>query len=226
MKKEEFLRTVRKQIHFVFDRDDVENELNQHLSDSIEDLMEEGLAVEEAEYLAVEQMGNPVEVGKLLNQEHNPLLGYLWAASRVLLACLICPSVLYVGVMGFFLLKTITPMTLKDSAKAYDVGIDLELPTHKVKLDKICLSESGRYSLTYRAWTKFTYSRAGIGSQLFTLEDEAGNHLGGATNGAIGNLSECGSKDFDWPENSVLHIVGVDGEVIELDLTEYCDEKR
>ena len=126
MKKEEFLRTVRKQIHFVFDRDDVENELNQHLSDSIEDLMEEGLAVEEAEYLAVEQMGNPVEVGKLLNQEHNPLLGYLWAASRVLLACLICPAVLYVGVMGFFLLKTITPMTLKDSAKTYDVGIDLE----------------------------------------------------------------------------------------------------
>ncbi len=226
MKREEFLRIVRKQIRFVFDRDDVETELKQHLSDSIDDLVEEGLSREEAELLAVEQMGNPVEVGKLLNKEHNPLLGYLWAASRVLLACIVCPAVLYIGITVFFLLKTVAPMTLKDSAAMYDVGIDMELPTHKVKLDKICLSESGRYSLTYRAWTKFTYSRSGSATQLFTLEDEAGNHLGGATKGANGNVSECGSKDFEWPENSVLHIVGVDGEVIELDLTEYCDEKR
>lgn len=225
MKKDEFLSIVRKQIRFVFDRDEIENELKQHLADSIEDLMEEGLSCEEAEYLAVEQMGNPVEVGKLLNKEHNPLLGYLWAASKLLLACLICPAVLHVGITGFFLLKTITPMTLKDSVETYYVGIDMELPTHKVKLDKICLSKSGRYSLTFRAWAKLRYSRAGVSIRLFTLKDEEGNHLGGGTVSS-GSFFEYGSKDFEWPENSVLHIVGVDDEVIELDLTEYCDEKR
>ena len=41
MKREEFLRIVRKQIRFVFDRDEIANELKQHLADSIEDLMEE-----------------------------------------------------------------------------------------------------------------------------------------------------------------------------------------
>ena len=123
------------------------------------------------------------------------------------------------------MLKTTTPMVLNNSVDTYSVGIDLELPTHKVKIDNICLSESGRYSLTYRAWTKLNYSRAGWSAQYFTLEDSEGNSLGGSTS-TDGAIFEFGSKDFDWPEDSVLHIVGVDGEVIELDLTEYCDEKR
>ena len=35
-----------------------------------------------------------------------------------------------------------------------------------------------------------------------------------------------GTKDFERPEDSVLYLVGRDGEVIEVDLEEYCDEKR
>lgn len=225
MKREEFLHTVRKQILFVYDRDAVENELSQHLCDSIEDLIEEGLDEEEAELQAVEQMGNPTELGKLLNQEHNPLLGYLWAISKVALACLICPAILYTGVFGFNLLKIITPIVLKNSVETYSVEIDLELPTHKVKIDNICLNESGKYSLTFRAWPKLNYSRAGWSSQYFALEDCEGNGLGGSTS-AHNFFVSYGSKDFEWPEDSVLHIVGVDGEVIKLDLTEYCDEKR
>ena len=57
MKKDEFLSIVRKQIHFVFDRDRIEDELKQHLADSIENLIGEGFSWQDAERIAVEQMG-------------------------------------------------------------------------------------------------------------------------------------------------------------------------
>lgn len=77
MNKQEFLENIRKQIHFVFDRDSIEQEFNQHIEDSIADLISEGYSKEEAERIAVERMGNPIEIGKQLNEEHHPLLGYL-----------------------------------------------------------------------------------------------------------------------------------------------------
>ena len=98
MKKVEFLSIVRKQIRFVFDRDKIENELKQHLEDSIEDLIEEGVSWQDAELIAVEQMGNPKEVGQLLNKEHNPILGYLWAISRVALCIFVCRIALSIHV--------------------------------------------------------------------------------------------------------------------------------
>ena len=49
MNRQDFLKQVSKEIHFIFDRKSIEKELNEHLDDSITDLMEEGLSREEAE---------------------------------------------------------------------------------------------------------------------------------------------------------------------------------
>ena len=85
MNRQEYINQVRKEVHFVFDREAIENELQHHLEDSICDLMEEGISREEAEAQAVAQMGDPVEVGKQLNEEHHPVLGYMWMLSSILL---------------------------------------------------------------------------------------------------------------------------------------------
>ena len=42
MNRQEYINQVRKEVHFVFDREAIENELQHHLEDSICDLMEEG----------------------------------------------------------------------------------------------------------------------------------------------------------------------------------------
>ena len=99
MKKQEFLSIVRKQIRYVFVRDAIEEELKQHLNDSMEALIEEGLPWQEAEEEAVRQMGDPVEVGVMLNKEHKPLLGYLLAMSRIILFLLII-SILFFTTSG------------------------------------------------------------------------------------------------------------------------------
>ena len=119
MKKQEFLSIVRKQIRFVFDRDKIENELKQHLADSIEELIEEGFSWEDAEHIAVEQMGNPKEVGQLLNKEHNPILGYLWTISRVALCILVVRIAISMGVIAFVLVTAIKPYEPKYSVESY-----------------------------------------------------------------------------------------------------------
>ena len=96
MTKQEYLQTVRKQIHYIFDRDTIETELSQHLEDSIYDLMEDGHSREEAEDLAVQQMGDPISTGKMLNQEHHPLLGYLCMATSAILIPLLILGIFYI----------------------------------------------------------------------------------------------------------------------------------
>ena len=117
MKKKEFLSIVRKQIRYVFVRDTIEEELKQHLNDSMETLIEEGFQWQDAEEEAVRQMGDPVEVGMLLNKEHKPLLGYLLVVSRILLCILIARVVFIFGVGAFGLIKSITPVVLENSVE-------------------------------------------------------------------------------------------------------------
>lgn len=225
MKTKEFLSIVRKQIRFVFDRDKIENELKQHLADSIEELIEEGFSWQDAEHIAVEQMGNPKEVGQLLNKEHNPVLGYLWTISRVALCILVVRIAISMGVIAFVLVTAIKPYEPKYSVESYPVNLEMDLPTHLVKIDNICRNESNQYFLTFRAWTKREYSRAGWSSNFFTIEDKEGELAGGSTQ-TMNSFVSYGTKDFEWPEDSVLYLVGRDGNVIELNLEEYCDEKR
>jgi len=225
MKKKEFLSIVRKQIRFVFDRDKIENELKQHLADSIEELIEEGFSWQDAEHIAVEQMGNPKEVGQLLNKEHNPVLGYLWTISRVALCILVVRIAISMGVIAFVLVTAIKPYEPKYSVESYPVNLEMDLPTHLVKIDNICRNESNQYFLTFRAWPKLEYSRAGWSNDFFTIEDKEGVIRGGATQ-TVSIYAGYGSKNFEWPEDSILYLVGRDGEVRKLDLEEYCDEKR
>lgn len=49
MKREEFLQLITKQIQYVFDRKDIEEELNQHIEDSISDMVDDGIQYLDAE---------------------------------------------------------------------------------------------------------------------------------------------------------------------------------
>ena len=52
MKRTEFLQTVRKEIHYIFARNAIEKELEQHINESIEDMIADGMPFDEAEELA------------------------------------------------------------------------------------------------------------------------------------------------------------------------------
>lgn len=95
-----WLETATQGIRFKPDRAAVRGELSAHLEDKTADLgrifpdMEES----EAQSRALQEMGDPEEIGKELARLHRPWLGYLWAASKVLavVTCVWLVSFLFV----------------------------------------------------------------------------------------------------------------------------------
>lgn len=226
MNKQEFLQIIRKQIHFIFDRDSVEQEISQHIEDSIADLMSDGYKRLEAEKIAVEQMGDPIEIGKQLNEEHHPLLGYLWVASNVVLAILIIPAMILFGSFAYNLYQLATPTTVENSEIIIDLDIEFDIRTHYVKLDYICVNEDNEYLITYRGYNNFLYSRAGWSSDLFFVKNEYGEYWetgGGYSQGPVGTF---GYNKFEWPEDNILMLKTRANEIITIDLKEYDYEKK
>ena len=88
MNKNEFLETVKKQVLYIFDRQDIIDELSQHIEDSIMDMVDDGIQYLDAEKIAIQQMGDPKEIGKQLNKEHNPVIGYLLLLSKIVICLL------------------------------------------------------------------------------------------------------------------------------------------
>ena len=86
-----------KGIRFGPDRAAVRAELEAHLEDKAADLQRifPDMLPEDAEARALEDMGDPAEIGKELARIHRPWLGYLWRASKwiaILFLCHICFS--------------------------------------------------------------------------------------------------------------------------------------
>ncbi len=95
--KSEYIKRVLKEIYFTFDRKKIKKELMDHMEDLEQDFLSSELDVEKREKLICEEMGDPTVIGKVLNQIHNPWLGYLWLISRILMLCLIFYSASYFG---------------------------------------------------------------------------------------------------------------------------------
>jgi len=229
MNKKEFLESIRKQIHFIFDRDSIELEYKQHIEDSILDLIEEGYSEEEAERIAIEKMGDPIEIGKQLNEEHHPLLGYLWVTSKIILAFTFL-------ILGVFIVSNRTeipnfvkPIVEDNKIDTLPLNMKVDMPAHTVYLHKIIhLPDYGEdaYTLTYRSFIKYDVSRSGASSPLFIIED---NPNGETMCGSVDNqvfFGSYGNKAFYYPENDVIRLVFDDGQEIELNLEELCHEKK
>ena len=172
-------------------------------------------------------MGKPDEVGRQLNKEHHPALGYAWLLSAVILTFLIVEMLFVVGHVAYQGIKTITPMTMENSVADYPLDLMQELPTHRLYLDNICIDEEGDYYLTYRAQVKYSYSRAGWSSELFSVEGSNGKFLrsGGYKSGALWRL--YGYLRFDKPEDGMLYVRLRTGELLEINLDEVMrDESK
>ena len=224
MKSQEYLDIVTKQVRYIFDREYIEAELKEHLEDSIQDLMEEGLSRDEAEEQAILQMGDPVETGKLLNKEHHPLIGYLYAASNVCLVLMGLYFVLTIGTLIWGLLENATPIVERNSKGTYPVNLEFEIPTHRVKVDNICQLDDGTYTLTSRAWRKFSYSRAGWSINAFTINNTDGERIERGGGGSVSGLAQNDSQHFEWPDDDIIVLEFRDGQKYELNLKEYVYE--
>ena len=78
----DFCAAVRDQIRFWPDQADILAELWDHLEDHADALKEQGMPILDAREAAVAAMGDPVELGRALDQLHGPVAGWLLVALK------------------------------------------------------------------------------------------------------------------------------------------------
>jgi len=79
--KKRYLDTVLAQVKFTHDRADIKDELLEHILEECAYLRAKGMSPKEAEREAVRRMGDSKELGRMLNEIHNPWVGRLWLAT-------------------------------------------------------------------------------------------------------------------------------------------------
>ena len=103
MKREEYINKLISQVRCEKVHPMIEEEIRQHIEDEKERYISFGKSEEEAEELAVKQMGNPVDAGKQLDEVHRPLMAW-----DVIIMVLIAAGV---GLISQFLLMRKTEIS-------------------------------------------------------------------------------------------------------------------
>lgn len=91
--KELYVTNVIKHVKFPFDRKEIAKELNSHIEELESFYLETNIGHDEAQKLAVDEMGDSMEIGNALNNVHKPILGWLWIASKYLFIAFACFSI-------------------------------------------------------------------------------------------------------------------------------------
>lgn len=227
MNKHEFLETVKKQVLYIYDRQNIGYELSEHIDDSARDIMEEeGLSYDEAVDIAIKQMGNPVEIGKQLNKAHHPLLGYLILAAKAYLILNIIPVIVFVFVTFYGVVEQMHPNSMQNAELVAQIHEKVQMPTHRVIVDNVYRSRDGdNYYLTYRMRWKHDYTRYNSLTQLVYILDKDGNEIDYGRGRYSTFVGGTGSSMFDMPEDGVLYLQFRDGQMLVIDMKEYGYEE-
>lgn len=124
-KVHEFLNDVLFYVKFPFGKNDIRLELENHILDKIDEYEEEGYDRETAEQLAINDMGDSEEIGRELNKEHNPFLGWVLVVSNVLVGIFLMLSIVVVvfPVIGNLGGRNLVSQIPKEDI-AYQIDID------------------------------------------------------------------------------------------------------
>lgn len=115
---DDYVKNVLNQIAFVFAHKNIKRELMSHLNDLYDEYVEQGFESSERIRRVLEDMGDPVIIGKELNQIHHPLIGWLWYLSHI--------AVIVLAVYSLFLVGTETLSHLLNNRFISDKGFNTE----------------------------------------------------------------------------------------------------
>ena len=195
---EEFLDKTVSQVRFRYDRREIRRELTEHLEDARDAAADRGEADPAAAALAA--MGDPVELGRALDREHKPLLGWIWRLSRWALALAVLVSVLPALNLGILLVGSAwealfppyTDGTETHGEVLWRMDLDQKDSFYNitVKLDELVAYADGSYSLRYQVrhhildtgiWWSYDFPYG-------SFTDLEGNPVSGGFGGSSGGI--------------------------------------
>lgn len=166
MSVEEYLKTVTEQIRCKQAREAVREEMEGHLEDQMEECIKDGMSREAAEKFAVEQMGDPVEVGISLDRVHKPKVAW---SMIVLIAFL---SVLGMGVQYFISIQCENVQSFSLTSQLTYMAVGFVVLAIMYYLDYSIFGAYGKYMaiifLGYMFLQVFFFGRTVNGATVFS----------------------------------------------------------
>ena len=182
MTAQEFITAVTRQVHFFPDREQIGRELKDHLDDCAADLQEfEGLSERDAYAQAVENMGDPGEIGRALDRAHNTVGNWTWFITKVLciVVCVLFGAPMAIGTvtslgMSIYNMVDYSKANVEFEAPVdtwVDVGETLKLGSKRVTIDWVARLENGDVCVKYHSYN-IGRSAWGISSPEILVDDD------------------------------------------------------
>ena len=211
----EFIKKVVKRVHFIPDRYEIEQELAGHIEDSVLFLQEEeGLSQQEAEKAALERMGDPDEIGIALNRQHNPVLGYIWYFSRIVLVLLCVIVVLqFIPVLLLSGWTILFEHPIRDIPKeAYVRHVEpnelIKLDNRRIRITDVVQTKDGTLHVLYSSYNlSFSGLHGWSFNNLGELKDEDGEIYftgSGRSTAGLYTRGRRSIKDFPFDKEKLI----------------------
>ncbi len=229
---ERYLNEVVSYVRFPFDRGKIRQEMADHIEDLYEDLCSQEMEEAQAAQLALEWMGDSEEVGKALDREHHPVLGWTWLVLGIVCVLLVLKTVFGIVDTGWGILRgyreELEPAS--ESAVVYTIypEIEKQLYHDKLMIDKIVYYEDGTLAVDYATWhnplERGTYWTLSI--HIDALADGEKYNLGGGgyKNGGYYGKGQICLQAVPADADTLLIYAGtasmMDGMPLEISLTE------
>lgn len=204
----EFLDQVLSYIKFHLVKDEIKAELESHILDKMDYYTSKGYNKEEAEELAVNDMGDPKQIGIQLNKQHNPLIGWILKITNGLVGFIaiagIFLSIVFVVpsiIMSLFVRGPIHDITKESIEYRIDLDEQVRIDNRIINFTNLVYEKDGSMNILYNERETGLLRRGGwsfgtIGEISDNLGNEYFNRYGSSTGGSIITNSIMTIDDF------------------------------
>lgn len=213
-KKDKFLEEVLSYIKFPFDRNSIRKELQNHIDERITDYIEQGNDAEEAELLAVNAMGSAKEVGTELNKQHNPIIGWVWKITNIIVVLFSLICLYFVGLPLAISLFSSNPIAhIDQSSIAYRINIDrrVKLDDTMIHFSSIIYQKNGSMNIIYDYYdTKHWSSGWSLGTIGIITDDLGTKYLNYSGGSSSGIKQKCYCTIYNFSKKATKLIISYD----------------
>ncbi|MBE6008033.1 MAG: hypothetical protein E7235_02415 [Lachnospiraceae bacterium] len=226
-----YLDDTLKYVKFFFDRGEIRKELNEHMEDMYEDMLESGISEEDAIRLVVEYMGDADEIGRALNREHKPWIGWLWVATRfvaVMLFIMVIGEAASFGISAAgFLFDDNEYASDGELVYEMDINESFRLDDDTVTLEELKYYDNGDMVVKYKRTRDFGSDAVdwSFGLHAASFTDENGTQFlggGGYSRGSVlGDVGFLTINDFPYESDMLILDYNYNGRLMYAEIPVY-----
>ena len=213
-KIDKFLEITLSYIKYPFAKKDIKMELEEHILDKIDYYIETGYEREEAENQAIEDMGDPEEIGELLNKEHKPIIGWMIRITSVAIGLLIFLNVIFTGWVVLALAFDSNPIKRipkEDIIYRMDISEKVQIDDRVIIFTNIVYDKNEKLHIIYKHYDKkfwrMGWSLGNIGEIKTDTDYE---YLSGSGYEGSGFISRGRRTLNDFPKDAKTLIIEYD----------------